>query len=115
MSDSSTETLTEEDSQELLVMIHPRAKEGKVDAAIAALEMITAPSRANPDCLELRVFQDNDNPRNFTLIERWVSMDAVVAHGKRDYMSEYNATKDDIFESLEGDFLREIDPVETAK
>jgi hypothetical protein len=34
--------------------------------------------------------------------------EALWAHGERDYMAEYNAHKDEIFENLGGTFLQEI-------
>ena len=79
-------------------------------AAQRALEKITGPTRANPDCLELRVFQDRDDPRSFTLLEHWVSLEANMAHGKRDYMAEYMAAKNEIFEDISGDFVQELHP-----
>jgi hypothetical protein len=48
------------------------------------------------------------------LLERWVSFEANVAHGERDYVAEYMATKDEIFESIGGDFLGEIHPASDA-
>jgi quinol monooxygenase YgiN len=75
-----------------LVKLHIRPD--KIAAAERALEKITEPTRANPDCLELRVFQDRDDPQSFTLLEHWVSLEANVAHGQRDYMAEYRDAQD---------------------
>ena len=50
----------------------------------------------------------NMTPQIFVLSERWVSEETLFAHGQRDYMTEYNAQKDALFESLGGEFLMEI-------
>lgn len=94
----------------LVVLIRLHARAGKADAAQQALEKITDPIRANPDCLEFRIFQDRDDPQSFTLLEHWISLDANMAHGRRDYMAEYMATKDELFEDLDGQFVQEILP-----
>ncbi len=94
----------------LVVLVRLRTRPDQVDAAQQALEKITEPTRANPDCLEFRVLHDRDDPRSFTLLEHWVSLEANTAHGKRDYMAEYTATKNDIFEDISGDFVHELHP-----
>ena len=33
-----------------------------------------------------------------------------MAHGKRDYMAEYMAAKNEIFEDISGDFVQELHP-----
>jgi quinol monooxygenase YgiN len=96
------------------IIVHGRARSDKVGEAKDQLMKIVDPIRANPDCLEFRVYQDRDDPQSFILWERWVSEEAVFAHGKRDYMAEYMAKKGEIFESLEGEFLQEIHPPDAA-
>lgn len=94
----------------LVVLVKLRARPDKITAAERALEEISEPSRANPDCLEFRILQDRDDPRSFTLLEHWVSLEANAAHGRRDYMARYMATKNEIFEDISGDFVRELHP-----
>ncbi|WP_327232986.1 antibiotic biosynthesis monooxygenase [Streptomyces sp. NBC_01317] len=94
----------------LVVLVKLRTRPDKITAARQALEKITEPTRANPDCLELRVFQDRDDPRSFTLLEHWTSLEANQAHAARDYMAEYMAAKDEIFEDISGEFIQELDP-----
>ena len=98
----------------LVVMVKLRTRPDQVTAALQALEKITEPTRANPDCLEFRVLHDRDEPRSFTLLEHWVSLEANMAHGRRDYMAEYMATKNDIFEDISGDFVHEVHPPTAA-
>jgi quinol monooxygenase YgiN len=96
------------------IMIRLRARPGQVHRANVAFMKIADPIRANPDCLEFRVYQDRDDPQSFVLWERWVSEEALFAHGKRDYMAEYMAEKDQIFESIDGEFLQEIHRLDAA-
>ncbi|MCB8873667.1 putative quinol monooxygenase [Acidisoma silvae] len=96
-------------NKSFIVIVTPRARPDKVDSARHALEAIAEPTRANPDCYEFRIFQDKNDLQSFTLIERWVSLDAVLVHGRRDYMAEYMALKDDIFETPpRGKFFHEL-------
>lgn len=92
-----------------IIIVRPRALADKIDAAGQAFEKIAIPTRANPHCHEFRVFQDPDDTQSFALVERWVSLYAVMAHSRRDYMAEYLSTKDVIFEAPPySDFQREI-------
>lgn len=38
-------------------------------------------------------------------------MDTVAAHGKRDYMTEFVAQKDELFDTLDRTLVQEIYPV----
>jgi quinol monooxygenase YgiN len=96
----------------LSVLIRLYAREGQVEAALRELRTIIEPIRANPDCFEFRVFQDKETPRKFTLVEQWTNMEAVLAHGQRDYMADYMATKSTVFESIEGEFVTELEAPE---
>jgi quinol monooxygenase YgiN len=95
----------------IVFFVRLRARPDKIDAAERALEKIADPTRANPDCLEFRISRDRDNPHLFTLLEHWVSVQAVMAHGQRDYMAEYMATKDLIFEDISGEHVQEFHPL----
>ncbi|WP_460067973.1 putative quinol monooxygenase [Streptomyces sp. YKOK-I1] len=98
----------------VVFLVRLRARRDKIEAAEQALKKIVGPIRANPDCLEFRILWDRDDPHSFTLLEHWVSVEAVMAHGQRDYMAEYVATKDLIFEETSGEFVQEIHPPNAA-
>ena len=100
--------MSDSNSQPVFVIVRGRARPEKIEEAKLALMKIIDPIRANPDCLEFRVYQDQHDPQTFVLSERWVSEQALFAHGQRDYMTEYNAQKDRLFETLGGEFLVEI-------
>jgi quinol monooxygenase YgiN len=96
--------------ESFIVIVRPRAKADTIDEARQALEAIARPTRANPDCLEFRIFQDQRDTQSFVLVERWTSLEAVLAHGRRSYMADYVAKKDTLFETPpKGDFYCEIE------
>ena len=92
------------------VVIHARARQGQIERASQAFAKIAAPIRENADCLEFRIYQDRNHPADFVVWERWIDMEALIALGKTDYMAEYHAQKDEIFESMSGDFFEELHP-----
>lgn len=96
------------DPQPVFILVKALARPDKIEAAKQAFAQITGPIRANPDCLDFHVYYDRHDPRSFTLLERWVSEAAVMAHGKQAYIADYMAQKDELFELLVGSFLEEL-------
>jgi quinol monooxygenase YgiN len=101
------------DPRPVCVIVPGRARPDQIEQVKTALMKIADPTRANPDCLDFRVYQNRYDPQSFVLWERWVSEQALLDHGKSDYMAEYNAQKDRLFESLgagnvDGGFFQEI-------
>jgi len=90
------------------IIIHSHARPDKIEQARAALIKIMEPIRADPECLDFRVFQDEREPKLFIIWEEWTSEEAIMDHSKRDYMKEYTAQKNILFEGSEGNFLQEI-------
>jgi quinol monooxygenase YgiN len=112
--DGGQPTPRAQDPRPLSIIVRGHARPDQIEQAKLALKEIADPTRANTDCLEFRMYQDRDDPRSFILWERWASEEALWAHGDRDYMAEYNAQKDKIFESIGGEFLQEIHPLDDA-
>jgi len=102
------------DPRPVCVIVNCRARLDKIEQAKVALMKIDDPIRANSDCLDFRVYEDREDPQSFVLWERWVSEDALLAHSKRDYMAEYMAQKDDMFENIGGGFYQEIHRLDVA-
>lgn len=96
----------------LKVVINARARPDQSERANAALMKIVNPIRKNPDCISFHVYRDADDPRLFILFEEWKSKEALFLHGKRDYMKEYMAQKDILFEELSGGFFQEVEPLD---
>lgn len=90
------------------VVVRLTAAQDRIDDAERLLLGIVGPSRANPDCLEFRIFRDTDDPAVFTLYEHWSSFAANRAHAAMDYMAEFVATSDDVFTSTEPSIVDEI-------
>ena len=108
-----------QDPRPVCVIVTGRARADQIEQAKTALMKIADPTRANPDCLDFRVYQNRYDPQSFVLYERWVSERALLNHGKADYMAEYNANKDKLFEALgagnvDGGFFQEIHRLDVA-
>jgi quinol monooxygenase YgiN len=106
--DSGQLTSQEQDPRPVCVIVNGRARADQIEQAKLALKKVAGPTRANPDCLAFRVYQDQHDPQAFIFWEQWASEEALWVHGERDYMAEYNAHKNEIFENLGGTFLQEI-------
>ncbi|WPB88135.1 putative quinol monooxygenase [Streptomyces malaysiensis] len=102
--------LPQDSSGPVVAVIRLRARPGQTETAERALLKIVDPIRANPDCVEFRILRDRHDAHVFTLLEHWVSLEATVAHGKRDYMAEYAAAKNDIFEDIAPSLVEEVHP-----
>ena len=108
-----------QDLRPVCVIVPGRARAGQIEQAKTALMKIADPTRANPDCLDFRVYQNRYDPQSSVLYERWVSERAPLNHGKADYMAEYDANKDKLFEALgagnvDGGFFQEIRRLDVA-
>ena len=60
-------------------------KEGKVDDVINVFKGLAGPSRAENGCLSYELFQDQKDPRVFSIIEEWADHVALDAHKKADH------------------------------
>jgi quinol monooxygenase YgiN len=96
------------DERPLMVAVHVQAHPDQIDRAKAALMEIADPIRANPDCLDYRVYQDRRDPSAFLFYERWVSEAAFEEHLGRDYMGAYTAIVDELFSSRRWHYLDEV-------
>jgi quinol monooxygenase YgiN len=57
-----------------------RATPESLDEALALAREHVERSRAEPGCLEHRVFRDVDEPSTLMFFERWSDRDALAAH-----------------------------------
>jgi quinol monooxygenase YgiN len=96
------------DGRPLMVAVHVLARPGQAELAKAELMKIAEPIRANPDCLDYRVYQDRREPLKFLFYERWVSESAFEQHLEREYMDDYKAIVDELFESRRWHYLDEV-------
>ncbi len=56
------------------------AKADKVEELKAALESLVEPTRKEEGCISYQIFQNNNDPNEFTFFEEWASQDAINAH-----------------------------------
>lgn len=64
-----------------------------------ALRALEAASRGDPGCLEYRVFQDEDAPDRFVLIEHWTDAAALEEHNRRPHVTGFLATCGELLEA----------------
>jgi quinol monooxygenase YgiN len=102
------------DERPLMVAVHVLARSGQIERAKAELMKLADPIRANPDCLDYRVYQDRREPLKFLFYERWVSESAFEQHLQREYMDDYKAIVDELFESRRWHYLDEIHRLDVA-
>ncbi|MBP1743539.1 MAG: antibiotic biosynthesis monooxygenase [Firmicutes bacterium] len=57
-------------------------KEGKIEEFINVFKELTGPSRAEEGCLSYELFQDQKDPRVFSIIEEWADQEALDEHKK---------------------------------
>jgi quinol monooxygenase YgiN len=102
------------DERPLMVAVHVLARPQQAQRAKAELMKLADPIRANPDCLDYRVYQDRREPLKFLFYERWVSESAFEQHLQREYMDDYKAIVDELFESRRWHYLDEIHRLDVA-
>lgn len=84
------------------------AKPGKRDAVLAAFKDNVPAVHAEKGCIEYNAvvdmegiggFQAKLGENSFAVIEKWESMDALMAHAVSDHMKAYGAKTKDMLES----------------
>ncbi len=84
------------------------AKPGKRDAVLAAFKDNVPAVHAEKGCIEYNAvvdmegiggFQAKLGENSFAVIEKWESMDALMAHAVSDHMKAYSAKTKDMLES----------------
>jgi quinol monooxygenase YgiN len=56
------------------------AKSEKVEPVKAIIRSLMAYSRQEPGCLQYDVFQNQDDPADFTTLEEWIDGECLEAH-----------------------------------
>src|SRR5512140_3091191 len=68
------------------------ARPDTVDAVRGILRSLIAPTRAEPGCLKYELFQNVDDPTDFTFVETFASDAALAAHAAAPYVASLAAT-----------------------
>jgi quinol monooxygenase YgiN len=59
----------------VMVIVNFEAAEGKAEALLPLLQQGQAVSRTSEGCESFEVYQRQDDPRKFVLLERWTSLE----------------------------------------
>jgi len=73
-------------------------KEGKVDDVINVFKELAGPSKAENGCLSYELFQDQKDPRVFSIIEEWADQLALDEHKKTDHFVKLVPVLDELTE-----------------
>jgi quinol monooxygenase YgiN len=76
---------------ELIIIAHITAKDGKVALVKSELEKLILPTRAETGCLQYDLHQDNENSGHFMFYERWSSRELWQAHMEQAHLKAYVA------------------------
>jgi quinol monooxygenase YgiN len=64
----------------LRVIAKVKARPGKVDELLSVLSSLVEPTRKEPGCISYNLFQNNQDPTDFALIEEWKSKTVFESH-----------------------------------
>ena len=64
------------------------AKGGQTDALKAELQKLIEPTHAEPGCIRYEMWQNRENPAEFTFVEEWADDAALDAHFQTPHMQE---------------------------
>ena len=64
----------------LRVIARVKARPGKVDELLSVLSSLIEPTRKEPGCISYNLFQNNQDPTDFALIEEWKNGVALESH-----------------------------------
>jgi len=94
------------DAVTLVVVL--RAKEGQEPLLEAELRALTGPSRKEEGCLRYDLHRSVDAPIAFLLHEVWTSREAHNEHMQTRHFIRWNARKDALLVSRDGNFWKQI-------
>lgn len=96
---------------QIVVVAHFIAVEGKENELLAVLHRLIEPTRKEPGCLRYELNQEADNPRAFTFAEKFASREAFDAHTKTPHIGRFRQESQGLIESREVRLHRELLPV----
>jgi quinol monooxygenase YgiN len=68
-------------------VVKPEAR----DRALALLDAVTPPSRAEEACKSYVIYEAIETPNTFIFVEEWTSLDALYAHFHTPHFTEFFA------------------------
>lgn len=94
------------DAVTLIVIL--RAREGQETLLEAELRALVSPSRKEEGCLRYDLHRSIDTPGALMLHEVWTSREAHTEHTHTPHFLRWNARKDALLASREGNFWQQI-------
>lgn len=73
-----------------------KAREGKVDEAIAAVTPVIEQTHAEAGCLSYALHRDVNDDHTLVLLERWTSQVALESHFQQPYVAALGALATDL-------------------
>ena len=84
-------------TEQLTVVAHLRALDGRIEETKAFLLRLVAPTRTEAGCLEYWLHQDNDDPAEFTFYENWTNRAEWDKHMELPHLKTFAEVKDKLF------------------
>jgi len=85
-----------------------RAREGQETLLEAELRALVTPSRKEEGCLAYNLHRSLDTPGALLLHEVWASREAHTVHTNTAHFLRWNARKDALLASRDGNFWRQV-------
>lgn len=67
------------------------AKEDSINELKALLEMMVQPSKKEPGCLLYNIYQVDEDPKTFVVVETWESDEALKGHQNTAHYKHYKS------------------------
>lgn len=80
----------------LHVVARIKAKREHVDAVRDVLTGFVTPTRGEAGCIVYELFQNLDDPTDFTFVEEWTDKDALAAHAQSLHITSGRASLRDL-------------------
>jgi quinol monooxygenase YgiN len=90
------------------LMVILRAREGQETLLEAELRALVTPSRKEEGCLAYNLHRSLDTPGALLLHEVWASREAHTVHTNTAHFLRWNARKDALLASRDGNFWRQV-------
>lgn len=94
----------------LTLIVHLRATPASVVTGQATLQDLIASTRQSEGNLEFQVFQNQKDPLQFTLFEKWQDQAALAAHDASAEMQAFNQQKATLFPEVSAELVTELTP-----
>lgn len=81
----------------LIVVAHLYAQEGREDEVLQTLRALTEETLKEDGCESYVLHRSIDDPRDFTFVESWASVDALAAHDRQPHLAKAFERADELF------------------